>query len=271
MQRGYKRPRGSSQIPYAPGSGSQARRGKKGPFALAVRSRRKRILSEGCQFSPLPYYAFGASQARTFPARMVTKLVYNEMSYLTFDNSTIAQPVYRLNSCYDIVTAIGGNQPYYYDTLVGANGTGAPYSRYRVLYSNIYIEFMNISNAGTGLYVGAGVGLNENGVSSTAAGQQLLMQRPGYRFAPLGVSTGSNNQRGWKIFVSHKDMLGVKDMKDAEDQAADYNSNPAGQEVNLMLTASVIDWADSTSRQVYYRLRVEQTVELMGLNVVEES
>jgi len=265
-----KRPRYSSQQSQARGSQTGRRYGKKNAFALAARSRRK-SLREGTQWSPLPYYAFGAGQARTFPARLVTKLVYNEMAYLTFDSSTMAQPLYRLNAPYDIVVAIGGNQPYYYDTLCGPNGTLAPYYRYRVLYSTVYVEFMNVSNGSTGLYVGAGVALALNTVGNDAAGQQLLMQRPGFRFAPLGSSQGSNNQRGWKIFVSHKDLLGVKDMKDADDQCADYNGLPTGKEVNLMLVASCIDWTDATSRQVYYRLRIEQTVEFMDLNTVDES
>lgn len=240
-------------------------------YARRYQKSKRGYMAEGLKWMAVPSYAFGPSQSRTFPSKLVTKLVYNESSYMTFDNSTIAQPVYRLNSAYDIVAAVGGSQPYYFDTLCGANGTNAPYARYRVLYSTVTVEFINISNASTGMNVGVGFGLNTNGVNSDAAGLQLLQQRPGYRHAPIGPSSGGTNKQSWRVFVSHRDLLGVKDMKDAADQVGDYNGNPPGAEVNLMLVAAPLDWSDSTSRQVYYRLRVEQTIEFLDLNVVQES
>lgn len=265
-----KRPRYSSTPPYTQVVQTRRRGWRRG--ALAFRSKsKKRAIPDGVKFMNLPFWQFGPTQSRTFPARLKTNLVYNINSYMSCDNSQLAQLFYRLNSPYDPDAAVGGNQPYYFDTLCGANGTGAPYAKFRVLWTKFHVEFYNQFSTQAAMQVGAGVALDLNSVASSAAGMQLLCERGGFKVLPLLPAYSTGNQCGLHGFVSHKDMLGVKDIKDADDQIGTYATNPPGSIIHLMIFAGPLDWADTTIRQVYFRLRIEFEVEFFDLNTSSES
>jgi len=201
---------------------------------------------------------------------MTTRMVANINGTLTYKNDTIAQKFYRLNGPQDIATAVGGTQAYFWDTLVGDNGGSQPYAKYRVLWSKFCVEFNNYHEDTNPPIVGVVVAVGLNGVDSNAGGLELLMQRGGSKFVPLGCKSGSNNQRSIKGFVSHKDLLGVKDMKDADDQIADAATTP-DKEINLMIACAPTDFSDTTSRNIAFRLKIEFQVELFELNNVLSS
>jgi len=242
---------------------------RKGPARAFVRN--KRSVPQGVTIFSKPYWDFGPSQAQTFPARMVTKMIFNQIGALTCTNTAMAVKEFRLNSPYDPDVDLGGNSAYYFDTLCGGNGTLSPYRKYRVLSSKAEVEFVNQDNASAGVYVGGTVGIDVDGVDSDADGANLLMQRPGTKLVPLGTSGSGNSQRALIFYNSHKDLLGVKDMKDADDQIGAYNGNPPGSEIDLDLWVFPVDWSDTTARTVYYRARISYTVEFFELNTVVES
>lgn len=200
---------------------------------------------------------------------MTTTLVYNTNVLANYLDSTIHQGFYSLNDLHDVDGS--GAQPYYFDTLCSANGGSGVYSSFRVLWSKVCVEFNNITEDANPPTVGLVVGVGLDSVSSSGSGLELLMQRPGSKFAPLNVRTGSNNQRAIKAFVSHRDLLGVKDMKDADDQVGKYNTAPSGSSVECMVAVSPTDFSDSTSRFCRYRLRIEYQVEFFDLNTVSQS
>lgn len=218
----------------------------------------------------------GFPQANTFPAGMVTKLHYNVVSDMTSTGTSgtfMPERFYRLNSLYDPDASLGGAQPYYYDTLFGVNGTSAPYRQWRVLKTRIDVQWYNDNTAsGAAMMVGACVALDLNTTAGTVAASQLMMQRPHTRIVPLPVMSSGQGVAGFTFYVDHKQLLGVKDMKDADDQIGYSNNSPVGAEVSLGLFTFPIDTGNvSTAVQVWYRLHITYTVECRMLNTVVES
>lgn len=272
-KRSYSSSLGPTQSlsPYKAPRARYTRRFRSGALALVAskKNRTRPPLTNGVSLQSVPFFNFGPVQARTFPARMVTTLCYNKNTTMDYKSIVMTQTFYNLNDPNDVNG--GGEQPFYYDTLCGSNGTSAPYSRYRVLYSKFTVEFNNAAQDTNPPICGVVVGLGLDSVPETAAGLELLMQRQGAKFVPLGCKSGSNAQRAIRGFVSHKDMLGVKDMKDAADQAAAYNGDPTGPAINLMVVAAPTDFSDATTRTVFVRIRIEMTVEFMDVNTVAQS
>lgn len=214
-------------------------------------------------------------QAETFPAGQIVKLHYNHVNSLTstgVSGTFMPEYVYRLNSAYDPNLTGTGGQPYFFDTLFGANGTSAPYRQYRVLSTKIDIQWYNDNtSSGAAMMVGASVGLELYTTAGTVAASQLMMQRPNTRIVPGPVMSNGQGVTGMTIYVSHKKLLGVKDMKDADDQIADYNSSPAGASPLLGLFVFPIDTGSALTVEVWYRVHITYTVECRTLNTVTES
>jgi len=218
----------------------------------------------------------GWPQANTFPVPYFTELHYNlVLSQDVNPNGGVFldEDLFRLNSPYDPVVAVGGAQPYYYDTLFGANGTSAPYGEYRVLRSRVDIQFYNDNTSGgAAMMVGCYVGTDLATTATTAAGSQLLMQRANGRVVPCAPLSGGQATPGFTIYVDHAKMLGVKDMKDADDQIGAWNGNPPGTPVHLSVFSFPIDTGStSTGIQIFYRLHITYYVECREQNTVSES
>lgn len=276
-----KRPRAASygsQLSYASGTPQRMvsrRYGAKayGKSRSSVRQAKKRVailwidrtLAKG----------LGFPQADTFPETQVIKLHYNRMHSITSTGTSgtfIIEEFYRLNNIFDPVVALGGAQPYYYDTLFGTNGTSAPYYNWRVLKTRVDIQFYNDNSSNTAsLMAGCCVALNLNGVAATVAGSQLMMQRPNCRILPIAPVSNGSSVNGMTFFVDHKKLLGVKDMKDADDQVGSHNAGITGPEVSLSVFQFPVDNTSTTTIELWYRLHITFYVECRTLNTVSES
>lgn len=272
-----KRPRSSSLILSAPGSQKAVVRAVRGMYPIYGKSRshrrtaKKRVPVLWLERTTARGLMF--PQANTFPVPYFTELHFNKVDSLTVSAGTfVAEKQYRLSGPYDLEVAVGGNQPYYYDTLIGGNGTSAPYSAYRVIKTRVDVQFYNDNTSvNAALMVGATVGLNLNGVAATAAGAQLLMQRPETRIIPCPPQYAGGATPGLTMFVDHAKLLGVKDMKDADDQVGAYNGLPSGAEVGLILHSFPIDTGNTNTAEVWFRLHITYYVELRQRNTVTES
>jgi len=269
-----KRPRSasSSQIVMASGSGRVGtfRKGR----AIVLVSKKSKKTKPILWLDRTAALGLSFPQANTFPAGHVTKLHYNVIGDLTstgVGGTFMPEKFYRLNSIYDPDAAVGGAQPYYYDTLFGSNGTSAPYRQWRILKTKIDLQWYNDNtSSGAAMMVGASIALDLNATAGTVAASQLMMQRPNTRIIPLPVMTGPAGVSGMTIYVDHKQMYGVQDMKDADDQIGNYNSGPSGAELILALLLFPIDTAGAGA-QAWYRLHITYTVECRTLNTVVES
>jgi len=251
------------KAPSARRAGGFMRRGRRTSGRVPILWR-DRTVAKGLSFP----------QADTFPSGQVVKLHYNVVGSLTctgVSGTFLAEVLYRLNSVYDPQHAVGGAQPYYYDALFGGNGGAAPYNKYRVLRSRVDVLFFNDNSATTSnMMVGCSVALNLNATNGTVAASQLMMQRPNTRIVPLPPIVDQSTP-GFTFWVDNKQLLGRKDMKDADDQIANYDANPLGDEPRLGLFCFPIDTASVATVEIWYRLHITYYVECMGLNTSSES
>lgn len=103
-----------------------------------------------------------------FGKPMYCKLKYASSQYVL--NSTAggisSAQVFRLNSLFDPDYSGVGAQPRYFDTLVGADSTTAPYNKYTVMGCKYIVKFMNTT---AGLPVYAITSLRPAGIGAPAS------------------------------------------------------------------------------------------------------
>jgi len=154
-----------------------------------------------------------------------TKLRYNTTFSLASVVGSTAVNVFRLNSLFDPDETNAGHQPRFFDTLCGADTTSAPYGKYRVVSAKIKVQFMNTNSSVTSIgYTGVHIRSDDSAVITS---DLYVPELPNTSYKMMNVSTGISNFQKVQRTVSMKKILGVKDMKDAENTAAAYNQSPA--------------------------------------------
>lgn len=201
-----------------------------------------------------------------FPLEMYTQFTYTDNISIT---STIGAPYnyfFSTNSLFDPnVTGIG-IQPRFYDTLVGANNTNAPYQYYRVLTSKITVEAIDLSDTinargyvGVGLFSG-----NQTGVATLAE----LRARSDYKMKYMGVYSGGKELCRISRKCKNKDLFGIKDMKDDEETASLYNTSPSklGR-----WCISYVPFNETSTVAIHCLVKITYYTQLFSRNDVQDS
>jgi len=159
-----------------------------------------------------------------FPREMNTTFTHASSVVISAPLGAIGTQLYSSNSLVDPdVTGVGG-QPRFFDTLVGANATDAPYNSYRVYASKITVEAITTTDSisargflGLGFFSSAG---------TPASTIQEMRERRDYKTKFMGIYTGGRELVRMSSKKANKYIFGIKDMKDDEETAAAYNANP---------------------------------------------
>jgi len=199
-----------------------------------------------------------------FPDKLVTKLRYVDSILLT--GTSIGSNVFRMNSLFDPDLTGSGHQPMYFDQFCGAIGT-APYSRYRVLSSNITCTFtpVSIAQPGTTNFGPFIVGLAANNASGLYADTITeLCEASNTQWTVLGAKDGGNNMKQLSTTYIPSRDLGMNDGDDT--LGALYNSNPTE-------VFHAIPWVNDTlsSGQVRVLVEIVFTCEFFDRNEVNGS
>lgn len=165
-----------------------------------------------------------------FPTVMYRKLAYTDdtLRLVQGAGDTCAYIEYRGNSLNDPDLTGVGNQPRYYDTLVGAAGGTAPYRSYNVLASKIIVDIYQ-DPAAAGAAQNCTVFVIPN--RGTTLGDNLpttllkAMETPYTRKKEIGLNTSWKPQR-LTAYMKSNVMFGTKDGMDNE-YSATYNGNPS--------------------------------------------
>lgn len=160
-----------------------------------------------------------------FPDKLVTKLRYVDVITLS-STSSISSHVFRMNSCFDPDLSGTGHQPMYFDQFCGGIGS-APYSRYRVLNSNITVTYtpLALAQPGTTNYGPVTVGLaatNSNGLFADTLHE--LCEASNTQWSVLQIKNGANNVKQLSTTYIPSRDLGMNDGDDT--LGALYNANP---------------------------------------------
>jgi len=165
-----------------------------------------------------------AWNGQPFPREMNTTFTYATSVVLNATAGAVASQLFSSNSLYDPDVTGGGAQPRFFDTLVGANATSAPYNNYRVYASKITVEAITTTDSisargfmGVGFFSSAG---------TPATTIQEMRERRDYKTRFMGIYTGGRELVRMTRKGANKYLWGIKDMKDDDETAAAYNANP---------------------------------------------
>lgn len=201
-----------------------------------------------------------------FPREMVTQFTYAQQFTIT---STVGAPYTYLisaNSLFDPDVTSTGTQPRFFDTLVGASSTSAPYRSYRVFGSKIHVEAIDVTDSINARgYVGVGLFTsNQTGPSTLAE----LRARKDYVSKYIGIYTGGKELLKISRYGDMKTLFGIKDMKDDEETASAYNSSPAKAG---RWGITYIPFDESTTNTIRVMLTIKYFVQLFDRNDVSDS
>jgi len=157
----------------------------------------------------------------SFPPTLWT--IFNYDVHTNLDTTATSVVELRANSLYDPEVAAGGGQPRYLDTLLGADGTTAPYYNYRVHSFKLETTICNTQQWPIAVSVT---------VNRSTVGYPSSLQEAKERGDTVVRYFGpQNSQPIGKITLQGKikNYLGVKDLMDVPASASAYNNNPSEQ------------------------------------------
>lgn len=201
-----------------------------------------------------------------FPREMMTQFTYAENFTITSTVGAVYNYLFSANSLFDPNVTGTGIQPRFYDTLVGANSTAAPYQSYRVMSSKIAVEAVDVTDSinargylGVGLFTS-----NQTGPSTLAE----LRARKDFSCKYMGIYTGGKELPQIKKYGDMKTLFGIKDMKDDEETAAAYNGSPtkAGR-----WCITYVPFNESSTCTIQVLVKITYYVQLFNRNDVSDS
>jgi len=189
-----------------------------------------------------------------FPDRLVTKLRYCDVVYLSGAGVTLRQNLFRMNSLYDVDYTGAGHQPMWHDQLA------AIYARYRVLGSKAKVTFVPITvNGDETSVVGpwhVGVTGKQTGAALTA-GSYNYMEDGDNDWAVLADRQGSPGVVTKYLTFSPKRDLGYE--PDDDVVSAAFGSTPSSV---YYLNAWSIDHSTTATSNMMVTVDIEFTVEV---------
>ncbi len=201
-----------------------------------------------------------------FPPTMFTVMEYSTTVTLTQGTSAIPTlQQFSGNGIYDPDITGFGIQPRYYDTLLGASDTTAPYTRYRVHGSSIKVtSFNSLTAVSSQGYISI---IPSNSSVTTPSSLQEMKTRPYSKYRVIGMSA-AEYPKTTKNYMKTKTLFSIKDLRDNNDCSAAYNSNPPQQWYWQVNTCNVFPTATITN---VIEVKIRYFVELYELADVADS
>lgn len=202
-----------------------------------------------------------------FPAKTFTTLTYTASKYMTAGVAgTVANQQYCFNDIYDPDYTGAGQQPKYYDTLLGATGGAAPYRTFKVHAAKIKVTFFSYTGS-TVSDVVAYVGLQTTtGTSMVPQDMEDIMTTP-YITSRAQGQTQNSRPITLKKFIKVKKLYGISYLDD-DKYSGSYNASPSTRGLFNVGFLSV----DSTAvGQMNITVQIKYFVELSAMNMVADS
>lgn len=195
------------------------------------------------------------------------KIRYATQIGITSTSGAIGLHRFRANSIYDSDRTGVGSQGRFVDSLLGIQGSTAPYRKYRVVSSKIGCRYISQQAAyGSGvLNVVLGCAEANKTLPLTAVEAR---ERNDCHVVILGSGYSGNGVKYMSRKCSIKKALQIKDLKDNPDTAAAYNANPVS-EVDFFVMMEPVDGASTTT--VTVEVTIEYNVIFFDLNDVADS
>lgn len=228
------------------------------------RNYRKKIFTRGKFVGKTNRYRIVTRSKDPFPDSMFTVLNYNSAKNIA--GVGLNGYNFVLNGPYDPDAAVGGSQPRYYDTLLGANNTAAPYSNYVVYGAKVIVDFWNNSASVPAI---AGITGFPSDSSAPSDATEALERRMETKYVKLSPNTGGTSNARLSRYYSIKHLEGVADVNDNANLSANYNAVPTR-------VSQVSMWAEAadngaSSCNVISKITVIYYIQLRKKNKVPQS
>jgi len=187
----------------------------------------------------------------------------NEVSLLAPSGGIGVAHFYRANSLFDPDQSGIGQQPRYYDTLVGDANTNAPYFQYCVLGTKAVVYLRNLSS--NFLFVAMTFIVP---TSISPATYEEARERGDSVVTQISPQGSGPATAKLSMFRKMNQVVGVKDTLDNDRMRANWNANPTDI-VNVVITAWNPD--GSTSSRVNAQVQMKMYSKLMRQNDVINS
>lgn len=201
-----------------------------------------------------------------FPPVLKTQFTYAQNFTIQSTVGAVYNYLFSANSLYDPDVSGTGTQPRFMDTLIGANGTAAPYQYYRVFGSKLTFEAIHMNDSlgdrgmmGLGLFTSS-----QTGPSSLAE----LRARSDFKTRYIGLYTGGRELCRLTRTGGIKNLFGVKDLKDDEQTAAAYNASPAKA---ARWCISYVPFDETSTGNLRVLVKITYYCELFSRNDVSDS
>jgi hypothetical protein len=206
-----------------------------------------------------------------FPNKLRKTFTTSGNTTLTGDGVGIAPVTYTVsaNSLFDPDYTGTGHSPRYYDTLVGAASSNAPYGKYNVESARLRVEFVNSGSAAAAL---GDVGIFARPATVTTLDTSWEMYESENAVAmPLGSGYSDNGIRTLCVEIDKRLMAKLqnsKDILDDVDNMGVYNGDPG---MEILFDMMFIPYLVSSTNLVYLRWTLEQDAVLWTLNETVDS
>lgn len=200
-----------------------------------------------------------------FPPVKYVKFRYSTLVQLSPVSGAIAVHSFTLNGLYDPDYTGTGGQPRYFDTLVGSNGTSAPYKKYQVVSATVSSTFVNGNGSGASINdVGHGF---RKSTSTAPSSADEAAERNMYYTRIQSVDENSHSVTYMpKKHVKIRDILGTE--MDVEHTSGEQGSNPV-ENIKYDVFTQPIDGVSSYT--ISCRVKIEFVARLFVLNDVLDS
>lgn len=211
-----------------------------------------------------------------FPQQMYKTLTYatGPIPLVQTSTNTPINYTIRGNSPYDPDYAVGGNQPRWYDTFLGAQNTDAPYGKYICYGSKIIMTVYQDPTLGgsTGSVMGLVSIIPSQDASGYPSSQREMTERSFSRFKPIGNANASRPIL-IKHFAKTKNMYMGSDV-DSLQFAGAYNGNPTWEWFWLISACNIIPYINAGANGLfscYVDIKVKYYCKFFDLNDVKSS
>lgn len=202
-----------------------------------------------------------------FPRCLYTKLNYSIVAdpfAFTAPDITPIVRVMRANGPYDPEYSVGGGQPRFYDTLLGADSASAPYHTYTVYGCKVDATIQTANGTAVHWYVG----FRDANASGPTSIKQAIETR-GYKVKHMAEHQGGPSVQRMSMYVPINRVVGKskRAIMDDDNYSSEYNTTPASEVLCDIGCAPV---ASSTSTY-YITIKITYYMKCWNLNNVDDS
>lgn len=258
-------------MPY----GRTSRRTKRG---RANRYAKKKRWSKRKRFGKItqPGMARGLTSV-VFPQSMFKTLTYSSgpVPLVQVSTNTPINYTFRGNGPYDPNYAVGGTQPRWYDTFLGAPNGAAPYGKCLCYGSKIIMTvYQDPTLSGTnGSVMGLVSIIPSLDVTGFPSSQKEMQERSFSRYKPIGNANASR-----PIIIKHfaktKTLYNGASLASTQSFAGNYNSVPTSEWFWLVSACNIIPYISSTADGLfscYIDVKIKYYCKFYNLNDVADS